>query len=139
MNTSIYLEHANISVKDLDGAIRFFQTAFPHFHVRGQGVGNGRKWVHLGDEINYMALNSEGKEQGIHKNYDSSGINHLGFVVNDATGLAERLLAAGFERSYPEQLEEYRIREYFYDKDGNEFEFAEYLSEDPSERNAYDA
>ena len=95
--------------------------------------------MHLGDEINYMALNSEGKEQGIHKNYDSSGINHLGFVVNDATGLAERLLAAGFERSYPEQLEEYRIREYFYDKDGNEFEFVEYLSEDPSERNAYDA
>jgi hypothetical protein len=32
------LEHANISVRDIDGMIRFLQTAFPEFRVRGEGI-----------------------------------------------------------------------------------------------------
>jgi hypothetical protein len=32
------LEHANICVRDLDAMIRFLETAFPEFHVRGEGL-----------------------------------------------------------------------------------------------------
>jgi len=139
----IYLEHANITVNNLEHAIRFFQTAFPDFVIRGGGESNGRKWIHLGNDITYIALN-QSMDQPLEptmnvKNYSKSGINHLGFVVEDVQIIADRLLAAGFNRDYPKQEEKYRIRDYFADSDGNEYEFVQYLSDDIEERNFYDA
>lgn len=135
----IYLEHANITVNNLESSITFFKTAFPDFVIRGGGETNGRKWIHLGNEITYIALNESAEQQIITKDYSKSGINHLGFVVEDVKIIAERLLAAGFKRDYPTQVENYRIREYFADTDGNEYEFVQYLSDEISERNYYDA
>ena len=135
----IYLEHANITVNNLESSITFFKTAFPDFVIRGGGETNRRKWIHLGNEITYIALNESAEQQIITKDYSKSGINHLGFVVEDVKIIAERLLAAGFKRDYPTQVENYRIREYFADTDGNEYEFVQYLSDEISERNYYDA
>jgi len=134
---TMYLEHANITVNDLERSIHFFQTAFPHFKVRGGGVSNGRKWTHLGDANTYVALNEAITPLNIKKDYSGSGINHLGFVVEDVETIAERLLAAGYERDFPKQVEQFRIRDYFADADGNEFEFVQYLSEKEEERNLY--
>ncbi len=134
---SIYLEHANITVKDLDAATNFFQTAFPHFEIRGGGISNGRKWIHLGDNDTYVALNEAIDTPTIKKNYANSGINHLGFVVDDVALIAKRLLAAGYQRDFPKQVEQFRIRDYFTDADGNEYEFVQYLSEISEERNSY--
>lgn len=136
----IYLEHANISVHDLDASIRFFTTAFPDFKVRGGGEHNGRKWIHLGNDVTYVALNSPlvKAEKVVHPiDYIKNGFNHIGFVVEDVNSIADRLLAEGFIRDYPKQVEATRIRDYFIDADGNEFEFVEYLSEDLAERNAF--
>ena len=58
-------------------------------------------------------------------------------MVDDAGALSARLEAAGYKRSYPRQADQYRIREYYFDADGNEFEFVEYLSEKAEERNSY--
>lgn len=135
----IYLEHANMTVNDLDQSIHFFQTAFPDFTVRGGGTTNGRKWIHLGNETTYVALNQAKEMQHHEKNYSTSGFNHIGFVVEDVTEIAERLLKAGYKRDYPKQVENYRIRDYFLDADGNEFEFVQYLTEEINERNFYDA
>lgn len=135
----IYLEHANISVNNLENSIKFFQTAFPDFEIRGGGESNGRKWIHLGNEITYVALNESVKQEMKVKDYSKSGINHLGFVVEDVEVIANRLLTAGFKRNYPKQVENYRIRDYFADADGNEYEFVQYLSDDINERNFYDA
>lgn len=137
---NIYLEHANISVTDLDASIRFFTTAFPDFKIRGGGEQKDRKWVHLGNDVTYLALNAplvkaEKVEHPI--DYSKNGFNHIGFVVEDVNSIAERLLAEGFVRDYPKQVEATRIRDYFIDADGNEFEFVQYLSEDLSERNAF--
>lgn len=134
---SIYLEHANITVHNLKAAIKFFQTAFPHFQIRGGG-NEMRSWVHLGDEKTYLALN-EALDQTPNpgKNYDRAGINHIGFVVEDVNAIANNLLANGYERSYPKQEEKFRIRDYFADTEGNEFEFVQYLSEKAEERNSY--
>ena len=136
-NQKIYLEHANITVNDLTNAIRFFQAAFPHFEIRGEGIYNGRKWVHLGDQDTYLALNQVHGEINIKKDYQKTGINHIGFVVEDVNAIADRLLEQGFERDFPRQEEEFRIREYFTDKDGNEYEFVQYLSTIPEEKNLY--
>ncbi|MDB3906775.1 VOC family protein [Crocinitomicaceae bacterium] len=136
--STFYLEHANITVNNLDKAVHFFKTAFPHFEKRGGGESNGKIWIHFGDATTYVALNTSTENKHIVKNYDSSGINHLGFVVSDLDNIASRLSKAGFKRSFPKQIEKFRIRDYFNDADGNEYEFVEYLSEKESERNFYD-
>ena len=140
MKQTMYLEHANITVRDLEKAIHFFQTAFPDFKVRGGGTQNNRKWVHLGNETTYVALNrSLTDAEKYHEiDYVKNGFNHLGFVVDDVSMIAERLLAAGYKRDYPRQVEQYRIRDYFIDNDGNEYEFVQYLSDNTDERNSYD-
>lgn len=135
---TIYLEHANITVNNLEKSMHFFKTAFPNFEKRGGGISNEREWIHFGDERTYVALNTRKELLDIEKNYASSGINHLGFVVKDVSSISKRLEDAGYKRSFPKQVEKYRIRDYFYDADGNEFEFIEYLSDDISERNFYD-
>ncbi len=134
---NIYLEHANITVNSLQGAIKFFQTAFPHFKIRGSGK-NLREWVHLGDDNTYVALN-QAKQNGLktNKNYDKIGINHIGFVVQNVEEIANNLLSKGYKRDFPIEVEQFRIRDYFSDDDGNQYEFVQYLSEVPEEKNSY--
>ncbi|MDG1332713.1 MAG: VOC family protein [Crocinitomicaceae bacterium] len=136
---NIYLEHANITVNNLDSAVDFFQAAFPDFQIRGGGDVNGRSWIHLGNDVTYIALNEALEKKMNEKNYTKPGINHLGFVVEDVDIIAERLLSAGYKRDYPRQEENFRTREYFADADGNEYEFVQYLSNAINERNFYDA
>jgi len=57
--------------------------------------------------------------------------------VEDLSSISKSLKSAGFKRSYPKQIEKFRIRDYFYDPDGNEVEFVQYLSENIEERNSY--
>ena len=132
----MYLEHVNITVNNLQEAIKFFQTAFPHFKIRGGD--ELRQWVHLGDDNTYIALNqAEDPLQKVEKNYDKTGINHIGFVVQDVEKIAANLLNRGYQRDYPKQVEKFRIRDYFADADGNQYEFVQYLSEIPAEKNSY--
>jgi predicted lactoylglutathione lyase len=135
---NIYLEHANITVNDLQEAIRFFQTAFPHFKIRGGG-NDMREWVHFGDDHTYIAINqAQQNDLMVTKDYDSIGINHLGFVVQNVDEIAENLLKKGYKRDYPKQVEQFRVRDYFADADGNQYEFVQYLSEVTEEKNLYD-
>lgn len=137
MKTSAYLEHNNITVGNLDATIKFLQTALPEFEIRGSGVHNGRKWVHIGTEESYLALNEAVIRYEEAERYSSIGFNHMGFVVSDVKAVGERLAAAGYQRSYPLTEQKFRIRDYFLDDDANEYEFIEYLSEKPEERNSY--
>lgn len=143
------LEHANINVRSIDEAIRFLTTAFPEFRVRGRGEAEGRPWVHFGSDASYLALNEfrGGVEWGAGgagstpmcdaKEFGLEPLNHLGFVVDDAEALAGRLRAAGFREGLVAPPHPHRIRKYFFDNDGNEWEFVEYLSDDPAQQNDY--
>lgn len=97
-----------------------------------------REWVHLGDDETYLAL-SQAKEipAMVEKNYDKAGINYIGFVVENVEEIANNLLKNGYKRDYPKAIEPFRIRDYFADADGNQYEFIQYLSDVPEERNAY--
>lgn len=134
-----YVEHANITVRDIDEAVGFLQTAMPEWKLRGRGVGpDGRAWLHLGTETTYVAL--EGAVDPTRPSrvaYSQVGVNHLGFVVEDATALAQRMKAAGYQAGFQAPDHPHRRRVYFYDKGGAEWEFVEYFSSDPAERNAY--
>jgi hypothetical protein len=136
MRNEPYVEHINFSFKNLDLAVRFMNAALPEFKERGGGVRNGKRWVHLGTESSYIAMNEGEPVERTPFQYE--GYNHIGIVVLDANVVAKRLLEAGFKRGYPTSKDTFRTREYFLDDEGNEYEFVQYLSEKEGERNLYE-
>ncbi len=138
---TLRIEHANMIVRDIDAMAQFLSTAFPDFEVR-QDAGDGDdRWVHIGTEDTYIALNQAREEpaerwrpyRGI------PGVNHLGWEVDDVDALRERMRHAGYRDSTVPNNHPHRRRVYFYDPDGNDWEFVQYLSSDPAERNDYGA
>ncbi len=135
------LEHANICVHDIDGVVKFLQTAFPDFRVRHDGLDSKSvRWVHVGTDETYIALNPANSEEPPRGNPYSGrpGLNHLAYVVDDVQSLRKRLLSAGYEESTPPNSHPHRKRVYFYDPVGNDWEFVEYLSDDVNQRHDYE-
>ena len=131
------VEHANISVTDVDKAIRFFCTAMPDFQVRHDSGPGPKRWVHLGTDASYIAINqmpppAEGTFQR-----DRPGYNHIGFVVDGADARHDRMLAAGYHEGFVPSPHPHRKRVYFLDNDGIEYEFVQYCSGKPEERSDY--
>jgi catechol 2,3-dioxygenase-like lactoylglutathione lyase family enzyme len=137
----IRLEHANLQVRDVDGMIRFVRTAFPDFRIRREGkTWQGWRWVHVGSEDCYLALNeatAEAAERWVPYS-GRPGLNHLGYEVDDVEALRARLTAAGYEETTVPNRHPHRTRVYFHDAEGNDWEFVEYSSDDPAQRNDYE-
>ena len=134
------LEHANLSVRDIDAAVHFITTALPDFGIRKEGRRDGRRWMHLGTDDTYIALNEahqDEAEQWVPYS-GKPGINHLGYEVDDAEAVRKRLSKAGYKDSTYPNAHPYRKRVYFYDAEGNDWEFVQYFSDDPAERNDYE-
>jgi catechol 2,3-dioxygenase-like lactoylglutathione lyase family enzyme len=138
---SIRLDHANLSVRDVDGTIRFLTTAFPAFRLRGRGSScAGLAWAHVGDDQTYLALlvaTGEPAERFV-PYAGKPGLNHLDFEVDDVEALRARLRAAGYRETTVPNAHPHRRRVYFEDDEGNDWEFVEYRSQDPAERNDYE-
>jgi len=136
---AVRLEHANLNVRDVEAEIRFLKTAFPEFRVRGEGVCHGTRWVHVGTDDTYIVLNPA--KADAQRNWvpyrGEPGVNHLAYEVDDAEALRARLSAAGYRESTPPNKHPHRKRVYFYDPEGNDWEFVQYFSKDPAERNDY--
>jgi len=138
---TIRLEHANLCVGDIDGMIRFLQTAFPEFRIRHDATGaDGRRWVHVGTDESYIALNQATIEpERRWAPYEGMpGVNHLAYEVDDAEALRERLRSAGYKDSTVPNAHPHRKRVYFYDPEGNDWEFVQYLTDDPAKRHDYE-
>ena len=136
----IRLDHANLTVRDLAGAIRFLRTAFPDFRIRAEGLTwNGARWVHVGSDEVYLALSEARVEpaEPWEPYVGRPGTNHLGFEVDDVETVRARLLAAGYVDSTVPNAHPHRRRVYFRDAEGNDWEFVEYASDLPAERNDY--
>ena len=135
---AVRLEHANLSVHDIDATIRFLRTAFPEFRVRRDTTDpDGSRWVHVGTDETYIALNQARAQRGNASR--GTPLNHLAYEVDDVEAIRKRLSAAGYEEntrvpnSHP-----YRKRLYFFDSEGTEWEFVQYLSDDPARRHDYE-
>lgn len=137
---TIRMEHANLHVRHFDDAVRFLTTAFPDFKVRSESEADGLRWMHIGTDDTYIALNETRKDAADTKSpYDSEpGINHLGYEVDDVDALRDRLASAGFKDSTYPNKHPHRKRVYFYDADGNDWEFVQYLTDDVALRNDYE-
>ncbi|MFK7913729.1 MAG: VOC family protein [Pseudomonadales bacterium] len=137
---TVRLEHANIAVRDLDAMLAFIAAALPEFAVRGQGRNaQGGRWVHVGTQSSYLALNEVPKDrtEPWQPYGERPGLNHLGFVVPDAAAVAGRLAAGGYRESTVPNDHPHRSRVYFFDSEGNDWEFVQYLATDPALRNDY--
>ena len=137
---SSQLEHANLCVSDIDGMIMFLQTALPDFIIRHDEPDNyGDRWVHIGNDKTYIALNnSTQKDSSDWIPYSGKlGVNHLGYMVDSVEQVRSRLRAAGYIESTVENNHLFRKRLYFYDSEGRDWEFVEYLSKNVEERNDY--
>jgi catechol 2,3-dioxygenase-like lactoylglutathione lyase family enzyme len=134
------IEHANLAVENLDGMVRFIRTALPNFGIRAKGkTEDGATWIHIGTDSTYIALCTS-----IHvpvtkrRPYDGSpGVNHIGFEVSDVEAVRRRLADGGYHDSTVQNNHPFRKRVYFYDPEGNDWEFVQYFSEKPEERNDY--
>jgi catechol 2,3-dioxygenase-like lactoylglutathione lyase family enzyme len=135
------LEHANLCVHDIDAVVRFLRTAFPDFQIRRDAVEpGGWRWLHVGTHETYIALteaNTEEARRGTPYK-GRPGLNHLAYEVDDVESLRDRLRAAGYQESTPPNAHPHRKRVYFYDPEGNDWEFVQYLSDDPGKRDDYD-
>jgi catechol 2,3-dioxygenase-like lactoylglutathione lyase family enzyme len=132
------LEHANLSVENTEQMERFLLAAFPDFRRRGGGLdGHGRPWRHVGNDDFYIALQTVPTNSRRTPYGNDTGLNHLGWEVDDLVALEVRMTAAGFEPNLKADEHPARNRRYIYDPDGNDWEFVEYLVEDVDARNDY--
>ena len=77
-----YVEHANITVGNIDHTIKFIQTALPAFAVRHSGQGDSYRWCHIGTEHSYLALQEVVERSSVDRTpYRDAGINHIGFFL----------------------------------------------------------
>jgi len=137
-----FLEHANISVPDIDEAIAFLKLVAPDFKVRKDDSSgeDPPRWVHFGNDEFYIALQAVDlahKPKIWNRTYINYGINHLAFVVEDFDAVERRLLKKGYRQGGSVEKSPYRKRAYFFDKAGFEWEIVEYLTEKPEEKNFY--
>jgi len=136
-----YLEHANITVPDIDAAVAFLQVVEPRLTVRHDATPEGSyRWAHIGAGDCYIALQEPqlgSDPTDSHRPYKDYGVNHIGWVVGDFDATVGRLKAAGYRQGIPGESNRYRRRAYFYDSAGFEWEIVAYLTEDQAERYSY--
>ena len=72
--------------------------------------------------------------------YRDPGVNHIGFVVEDLRALRDRLVGAGYRAGDVNEEGEgpARLRSYIFDDLGMEWEFVQYLTDDPERMNVYE-
>jgi catechol 2,3-dioxygenase-like lactoylglutathione lyase family enzyme len=132
------LEHANLSVRDAAAIVAFLGVAFPDFRIRGKGLDDaGRPWCHFGDDEVYLALTSLGEGSQRTPYGATPGLNHVGFEVDDIDALRRRMEAAGYRHNLAFDDHPARRRIYYFDPEGNDWEFVQYLTDDRRQRNDY--
>nr|WP_299810731.1 VOC family protein [uncultured Shewanella sp.] len=139
------LEHVNLVVKDIPPTLAFLLTAFPEWRIRGEGEmswgsaehPSSRHWLHVGDDDYYLTLNDGAVGEIRDVKGIEPGVAHIGFVVDDLQAVIDRLSAKGFSLDIKGRLHPFRQTVYYNDPAGFQFEFLQYSSDKPAEKNMY--
>jgi catechol 2,3-dioxygenase-like lactoylglutathione lyase family enzyme len=141
----VRLEHVNLVMKNIQPTLEFLLAAFPQWRVRGEGDmtwGSGehsssRHWLHVGDDDYYLTLNDSAVGEIRDVKGIQAGVAHLGFVVDDLQIVIDRLSAKGFSIDITGRDHPFRKSVYYNDPAGFQFEFLQYSSDKPAEKNMY--
>lgn len=135
----LHLEHLNLVVSDIAAVLKFYQAAFPHWWVRAEGKsqwsGKDRRWLHFGDDYQYLTFNDNGEGDNRDLTDHQTGLAHFAFVTSNLDALVARLGEAGFDKAKDGAAEPHRRNIYYVDPAGFEVEFVQYLSDLPELRN----
>ncbi|HAG82473.1 MAG TPA: bleomycin resistance protein [Cyanobacteria bacterium UBA12227] len=118
-------EHINLSCQDIDASKSFYQTLFPDWYVRAENQEGSDRWMHIGNDQFYLALNHNPNHKRVHEIYENLGVNHVGFVIDNGEAMKTHLSKNGIEY-YTMTAPETKHRIYVTDPDGNEIELVEY-------------
>ncbi|MEQ9234977.1 VOC family protein [Coleofasciculus sp. E2-BRE-01] len=118
-------EHINLACRDIDATKTFYQTLFPDWYVRAENNDGQDHWIHFGNDQFYLSLNHKPDFKRVHEIYETIGVNHVGFVIDDGDALKKRLEDYGIDY-YTMNAAETQHRIYVTDPDGNEIEFVDY-------------
>jgi catechol 2,3-dioxygenase-like lactoylglutathione lyase family enzyme len=136
-----YLEHANITVPDIDTAIEFLKVVEPRMEVRHDETPEGKyRWAHIGIGDCYIALQEPhigSQPTDVRRPYKDYGVNHIGWVVDDLDPVIRRLEEAGYRQGIPGEDHPHRKRVYYFDSAGFEWELVQYYSDRFEERFSY--
>lgn len=136
------LEHLNLVVDDMSKTLAFYQAAFPHWQIRGEGEGDWygtyRRWLHFGDDYQFLTFNDNGLGKIRNLQSNDMGLAHFAFVTNNLDAVVARLEEAGFKVEKIGQTVDFRKNVYYLDPNGYEVEFVQYLSDIPAQRNIYE-
>jgi catechol 2,3-dioxygenase-like lactoylglutathione lyase family enzyme len=121
-------EHVNQDCKNLDATRQFYQTLFPDWYVRAEGEAYGVRWLHLGNDQFYLALNQSLEPTLDRPVVETCRINHIGFVIADSEQVKTVLDATGIEYTTYTSPET-KLRIYVNDPDGTEIELVEYQAD----------
>lgn len=139
--TTATLEHANITVQHIEPVLQLLLTALPGWRVRGQGsmpwFGKTVRWLHVGDDQQYLALLDGGEGAPAHWTSHAVGVKHLGLVVDDLDAVVARLAGAGITMDHPGGTHPHRRSAYYHLADLVQLEFMQYLSAEPAQRHDY--
>lgn len=96
------IEHINITVPDIDEAIRFLKIVAPDFEVRkDKKPSNSYRWAHIGNETYYIALQEphlDVDSKNRSRPYKNYGINHVALVVSNIIEIQEKLIKSGYKK-----------------------------------------
>ncbi len=135
----LHLEHVNLTVCDIPAVLKFYRAAFPNWKVRASGSGDWygkpHKWVHFGDDYQYLAFSDNGEGENRDLEGHQVGLAHFAFVTSNLDAVIQRLQDSGFAIAKDGADEPWRRNVYFIDPAGFEVEFVQYLSDLPAQRN----
>ena len=122
----MFLEHVNFTVADLDRSIDFYCRLLGLRLRWHRAAGESTAAAHVGDDRHYLAMfQARPDASRPPTDYESVGLNHFGFVVDDLDRARSRLQELGIIPHSEADYEPGR-RLYFYDPDGIEVELVEY-------------
>ena len=138
------LEHANLTVADIDRSARLLRALLPHWQVRGSGLADTdagpTRWLHLGDDFQYVALYAAAPGAPPPRAGGNHPVNHLGLVVDDVEAALARAAAEGVPLDHIGGATTHRRSAYLrLVPEGLEIELVQYTSAVPGERNVYAA
>lgn len=135
----LQIEHINLVVNDIPETLDFYRAAFPHWQVRDEGEGewNGkhRRWLHFGDDYQYLTFNDNGEGKARDLGGHQPGLAHFAFATSNLDALVRRMDSAGYSVDHDGGGNAYRKSVYFIDPNGIEIEIVQYVSDLPGERN----
>jgi len=121
----MFLEHVNMTVRDLDESVKFYEDLLG-YRVRWRGTtSDGQRAAHVGDDQQYLAFFEAADGDACKADYSKIGMNHVGIVVEDLEAMRRKLTAMWVNPHHFADYEPGR-RLYFLDPSGLEVELVEY-------------